>query len=72
MKNAFLIEAKILNAGTKFIIGDTEEQEVEEDAEKLLVYLRQKQGRDEISERKGVGVPLREEEQRKEAVQSVL
>ena len=37
VKNAFLIEAKILNAGTKFIIGDTEEQEVEEDAEKLLV-----------------------------------
>lgn len=37
----------------KFIIRDTAEQEVEEDAEKLLVELRQKQGRDEHSERKG-------------------
>ena len=29
------MEAKTLNAGTKFIIRDTAEQEVEEDAEKL-------------------------------------
>ena len=35
LKNAFLMEAKTLNAGTKFIIRDTAGQEVEEDAEKL-------------------------------------
>lgn len=66
------MEAKTLNASTKFIIRDTAEQEVEEDAEKLLVELRQKQGRDEHSERKGVGVPPSEEELRKEAVKSAL
>ena len=37
-----------------------------------LVELRQKQGRDECSERKGVGMPPSEEELRKEAVKSVL
>lgn len=37
-----------------------------------LVELRQKQGRDEHSERKGVGMPPSEEELRKEAVKSVL
>ena len=37
-----------------------------------LVELRQKQGRDEHSERKGVGMPHSEEELRKEAVKSVL
>ena len=35
-----------------------------------LVELRQKQGRDEHSERKGVGMPPSEEEQRKEMVKS--
>ena len=37
-----------------------------------LVELRQKQGRDEHSERKGVGMPPSEEELRKEVVKSVL
>ena len=37
MKNAFLMEAKILNAGTKFIIEDVAQQEEEEYPEKLLV-----------------------------------
>ena len=37
-----------------------------------LVELRQKQGRDEHSKRKGVGMPPSEEELRKEVVKSVL
>lgn len=66
------MEAKILNAGTMFIIGDIAQQEAEEYPEKLLVLLRRKQGRDEHSERKDVSVHPSEEEHRKEAVKPVL
>ena len=40
--------------------------------EKQLACLRQRQGRDTHVERKGVGVPLKEEELSKEAVISFI
>ena len=53
MKNVFLTELKTVNAGIKFIIRDIAQQ-VGEHKEKLV---RQKQGRDAHTERKGVGTP---------------
>ena len=67
MKNAFITEAETVNAGTKLTVTDIEQQQGGEHRQE-----RQKQGRDEHSERKGVGMPPSEEELRKEAVKSVL
>ena len=71
LKNAFLREAKTVKTGTKFIIRDIAQQ-VGEHTETQFICLRQKQGRDTLLERKGVGVPPNEEERSKEAVKSLI
>ena len=71
-KNAFIMRTETVNAGTKFIIRDTAQQQVGEHTEKQFVQVRQKQGRDAYLERKGVGVPSSEEEHSKETVNSFI
>ena len=61
---------KTVRSGTKFIIRDT--AQMGDHTEKQLACLRQRQGRDTHVERKGAGVPLKEEELSKEAVISSI
>lgn len=57
MKNAFIVEAGTVNAGTKLITRGTAQQQVGEHIEKRCVELRQKRGGDAHPERRGIGVP---------------
>ena len=65
MKNALITKAETVNAGTEFITGDTAQQEVGEQTEKCFVKIEARQ-RYRL-ERKGVGVPISEEEHNKQA-----
>ena len=65
MKNALITKAETVNAGTEFITGDIAQQEVGEQTEKCFVKIEARQ-RYRL-ERKGVGVPISEEEHNKQA-----
>ena len=70
MKNALIPEAETVNAGTEFIIGDTTQQQVGEQTEKYFVKIEARQRY--TLERKGLGVPVSEEERNKQAVKSFI
>ena len=60
-KQEYFEEAKTIKTGTKVIIRDTE-QCTGEHGWKQFVNPTQKQGRNTHSERKGMGIPSKEEE----------
>ena len=70
MKNAFITWAETVNAGTEFITGDTAQRQVREQTGKCFVKIGARQRY--TLERKGVGVPISEEEHNKQADKSFI